>query len=616
MQLRFLHISGPRSDPATVDFVSGLNVISGPSNTGKSHILRLIDYVLGARNPPDPIAEQALHDMAHLGVVMDDGSEKTLVRALQGGEIRIIDGLTKARPGPKQGMSVSARHGAKVSLSKILLEQLGAAGARIQTKAAGETRDLSFRDLDKYALINETKIQADTSPVLTGQYNLKPAETAIFKYVLTGVDDSALDMAKPDTSRPMRQAAQLELLDQQIRELDEEIAAADHDRDELEQLDSSLDLELAETFHVQEETENDYRELTGQRRRLRREYENIQDRTAEIDTLLARFTLLEEHYGSDQDRLAAIIEAGILFALEEGETCPICGADPGDHRPEYACDGNVDEIVEAAKAESADLQRRADELKQTMDGLAEERDELAERAREILPEHDALQTAILHEVPSVRTVRTETNRVIARKIVVQKSLDLVHRRERLLTQRSQLGVVPGYDSTTIIAEQSLNGAVLNSFSEVVEAELKSWDFPNARRVFFELPKMDISVEGKPRSANGKGVRALLHGAFSIGLMKYCRDRDRAHPGFLVLDSVFVTYKDPDGLEDVAIQNTPLKDKAFAAFAALPDKYQLVVLDNVDVPDWLASQPRCIHFTGQPTQGRAGFFPPLPRSQFI
>jgi hypothetical protein len=42
---------------------------------------------------------------------------------------------------------------------------------------------------------------------------LKAVETAVFKYVLTGVDDSALDMAKPETSQPMRQAAQLELLD-------------------------------------------------------------------------------------------------------------------------------------------------------------------------------------------------------------------------------------------------------------------------------------------------------------------------------------------------------------------------------------------------------------------
>ena len=188
MQLRFLHVSGPSAAPANVDFVPGLNVINGPSNTGKSHILRLIDYVLGAQSPPEPIAEQALYDLVHVGVAMDDGSEKTLVRALQGGEVKIIDGLVKARPEPKQGTAVSARHGAKTSLSKTLLEQLGASGARIQTRAAGDTRDLSYRDLEKYAMITETKIQDTVSPVLTGQYVTKTPETAIFKYVLTGVD--------------------------------------------------------------------------------------------------------------------------------------------------------------------------------------------------------------------------------------------------------------------------------------------------------------------------------------------------------------------------------------------------------------------------------------------
>jgi len=63
MQLRFLIISGPQSRPAVVDFVAGLNVIYGGSNTGKSHILRMIDYVLGARNPPEPIVEQAEYDL-------------------------------------------------------------------------------------------------------------------------------------------------------------------------------------------------------------------------------------------------------------------------------------------------------------------------------------------------------------------------------------------------------------------------------------------------------------------------------------------------------------------------------------------------------------------------
>jgi DNA repair ATPase RecN len=111
MQLRFLIISGPQSKPAVVDFVAGLNVIYGGSNTGKSHILRVIDFVLGSGRPLEPIVEQAEYDLAHLGIVFDDGSEKTLFRALKGGDIRIIDGLFRGRPDQKQGVSVSARHG-------------------------------------------------------------------------------------------------------------------------------------------------------------------------------------------------------------------------------------------------------------------------------------------------------------------------------------------------------------------------------------------------------------------------------------------------------------------------------------------------------------------------
>ena len=160
----------------------------------------------------------------------------------------------------------------------------------------------------------------------------------------------------------------------------------------------------------------------------------------------------------------------------------------------------------------------------------------------------------------------------------------------------------------MVSEESLSGSVLDELCQVIEAELKAWEFPDPDRVFFERPKWDISVSGKSRSTNGKGVRALLHGAFSIGLMKYCRAGMCPHPGFLVLDSLFVTYKDPDGLEDAAIQATQLKDRALEAFAEMSKDHQLIILDNVDVPDWLPLQSTYIHFTGQPAQGRSGLFP--------
>ncbi|GLK68694.1 hypothetical protein [Hansschlegelia plantiphila] len=608
MQLRFLLITGPNSPPAAVEFGPGLNVIYGGSNTGKSHVLRLIDFVLGAKFPPEPIVEQAGYDLAHLGAVLDDGSERTFVRALQGGNIKVLEGLIRDRPTHALGVSVSAQHSAQNSLSRLLLAQVGAANARVRVDASGKTRDLSFRDLERHSLVNETKIQDGSSPVLSGQFVTKTAETSVFKYMLTGVDDSALDVAKPDLAQPMRQAAQLELLDRQIRDTEREIADADQDHDELIKLDSALDEELSRSFVVQETAESSYRELTSSRLELRREYEAVQDRMGEIDSLKARFALLAEHYRSDEERLASIAEAGSFFLLEDAAVCPVCGAAPEHHRPDDACEGSVSEIMAAAEAEIVGVRERAMELQVTIGGLTEERATLASRARELLPKLDLLQANILREVPTVQTIRTQTSNVIARKLTIQKSLELVRRRNGLVAQRAELGVSPGYDSSTIVAQQQLDGATLDAFSQIIEAELQAWEFPEARRVFFELPKMDISVAGKSRSANGKGVRALLHGAFSLSLMKFCKGRARPHPGFLILDSLFITYRDPSDDEDTAIASTPLKDRAFRAFSMLPDDLQLIILENVDVPDWLVGQPQVTHFTGSSSTGRAGLFP--------
>ncbi len=180
--------------------------------------------------------------------------------------MKVIDGLVRRRPEAREGLTVSAQHSARSSLSKMLLEQLGAGGVRIRTDAAGKTRDLSFRDLERHALINEGKIQQPLSPILSGQYVTKTAETSVFKYLLTGVDDSALDLAKPDDRQPLQQAAQLELLDRQIRDVEREITEADQDQEELIRLGQAIDEELTRTFQVQESTESGHRELTETRR--------------------------------------------------------------------------------------------------------------------------------------------------------------------------------------------------------------------------------------------------------------------------------------------------------------------------------------------------------------
>lgn len=608
MQIRFLIVSGPQKPSAELNFGPGLNVIFGGSNTGKSYVLRLIDYMLGASSPPEPISEQAGYDIVSLGVVLDDNSEKTFVRALQGGDIKILDGLIRQRPAPSDGTAVSAKHSAKSSLSKMLLEQIGASNSRIRTDANGKTRDLSFRDLLKHVLIDEAKIQNQISPILTGQFVTKTAETSAFKYVLTGVDDSALDLAKPDAHQPLRQAAQLELLDKQIRSVESEIADKDQDTDELIGLDLALSDQINKRFEVQEATEVTYRKMTSMRSSLRRTHQETLDRIAEIESLQARFGILAEHYKIDQKRLEAIEEAGVFFMMEGSGVCSVCGSDPDNHRPELACDGDIEDIVIAAGAERAELDDRINELHQLTFSLTTERETLAFQAESVQARLQLLQDDIVQEVPAIQSVRFATNELIRRKIDLQKDLDLVRRRDSLIAQRADLGISPGYDSSTIVAQQQLDGTSLDRFSQVVEQELQTWEFPDAQRVFFEVQKMDISVSGKSRSANGKGVRALLHGAFSVALMKYARTLTHPHPGFLVVDSLFITYRDPADDKEASIAKTPLRDRAFASFAKLPDELQLIILENVDVPVWLEKDKQCTKFTGKPGVGRAGFYP--------
>jgi hypothetical protein len=613
MQIVFLLITGPDVQPAEVQFHPGLNIINGPSNTGKSHILRLIDFALGSKDAPESLPEQVGYDLVHLGVSLRDGVKKTIVRPLQGGEIVVLDGLQTAQPTAKEGTVLSAQHNARKSLSKFLLEDVGAQARKIRTDAKGKTRELSFRDLLRLSIVDETDIQKKASPVLTGQFVTKTPELSVFKYVLMGVDDSALDIAQRDENKELRQAAQLELIDRQIRELDKEIEESSVDLEELRKNDEQIDAQLEKNFDVQERSEVTYRALLARRRQLRSSYDDETSRSREIQTLLRRFELLKKHYESDKRRLTSIQEAGQYYTLEEETVCPVCGAGPESHDPSRACDGDVERIAKAATAELLSLAERSRELELTINYLGSQFSECEERAKELLAEVDSVGEEITGEVPNVRTIRSAVQELLSKKLVTQRGLDTVRRRERMLEQRNQLGVGQETDSTTLVANNQLDGTLLDELCQLIERELDGWQFPSAARVFFETNKLDISLGGKSRTANGKGVRALLHGAFSIALLKFALQHKRAHPGFLILDSIFVTYRDPDGNEDQEIKSSALKDTALETLSSLSSELQVIIIENVSVPASIEKKEFYQHFTGTHGVGRFGLFPKLVNS---
>ncbi len=82
-------------------------------------------------------------------------------------------------------------------------------------------------------------------------------------------------------------------------------------------------------------------------------------------------------------------------------------------------------------------------------------------------------------------------------------------------------------------------------------------------------------------------------------------QDLPHPGFVVLDSPVLTYREPDEA-DIALTHSVVEH--FYRGLLDPQRAQVVVVENGDPPEDLGSDVTTYAF-GTSGSNRLGFFPP-------
>ena len=88
--LRRLALTGPGRPAAELTFTRGLNVIAGPSDTGKSFVLQCIDYALGGGDVPKEIPEAERYTTVILEIESNhDKRVYTFERSLRGADVRL-----------------------------------------------------------------------------------------------------------------------------------------------------------------------------------------------------------------------------------------------------------------------------------------------------------------------------------------------------------------------------------------------------------------------------------------------------------------------------------------------------------------------------------------------
>lgn len=615
LRLAELRVIGKDRPDASLLFRDGLNVISGPSNTGKSYVLQCIDFMLGGKVQPktQDIKEGKGYETSFLTIRSMAGEPITLRRSLSGGAFRCYRGQALPIPGGEEGEVLGEQHESDVmeTISGLLLSLCGLWGKRVLKNKDGETQSLSFRNLAPLCLVSEDRIFVSTSPIRVSNNNmLATFESSVVRLLLTGRDDSGVIGKKVAAIKTAEVDAQMSLIEKWIVQAEQDLSSVTSDtagvEGQIRRADSAID-DLSQALATQRE---ELREQQESRRLTSDQLVKAESRAMTLAELLSRFDLLRRHYESDLARLTAIREANQLFFQVSSRDCPLCGA-TGNGKPFRGAVSQT-QIEEACTQEIQKIRVLLADLAATSRQLTEERQQLRSQTVN-------LQNAFEHAnqriesvlVPWAKTSKREVQELLTVRQSLERASQIISQLASYRRQKDALLAERPKRVGRVDLPSELRTSEAEGLCQEVEGLLAAWGYPDKGRVTFSEKDQDLVIAGRGRRSPGKGYRALTYAAFTIGLLKFCRKNNLPHPGFVVIDSPLVTFREPDeGDEKIG---DDVKRMFYESLAETPAEEQVIIIENEDPPAALGDKINYIHFTKSRGHGRHGFFEPVPES---
>ncbi len=607
LQMRLLHLTfiGTNVVPASVEFGPAVTVVRGPSDTGKSFIVDAIDFMLGA-NALKEIPERDGYSTVLLGVELPDASVVTLTRSVDGGNFGVYYSDVRVGPLAVPDDTLMAKHNPSSlgNLSRYLLSSVGLDGRKVRKNARNETDSLSFRNVAHLCVVDETQMQAEIPPAMTGSYVTKTKELSVLKVFLQDEDDSSLVAVESKSELAKLSNAKVDVVDRLIRDLEAQLADTPEEtglRDQLARLNATIDDQSGSVSQLVESRSEVTRSLGNEQRR----FAEFETEWGDTNALKSRFAILSQRYESDLARLATVREAGTLLGYFAAGTCVFCGAEPVDQHKNTECEGDETSFGTAVDEQARRTRALADDLKATMTDIENRREELRTLAIQSNDSRQELESRLADLELSLSSDNSELKELISTRTSLERQLNLYDQLETL--EKMKRVVVDESTAETAVVAASVSLRAQREFSAELVARLEAWRFPDPKDVRYDALSQDVIAGDQLRSAHGKGVRSILHAAFTLSLAKYCADREIPHPGFVVLDTPVLTYRPPD--QDPRIDGEPPRQVVDGFYRDIQRQAtgQVIVMENTDPSEPLDGQTVDVVFTAR-EHGRYGFFP--------
>ncbi len=598
MIIKSIEVCGENVKSAFLYFSSGLNVVAGPSNTGKSYVIECIKFAFGSSSVPKSIKESKGYDFVVLTI--EDGGRNFEIRRKF--EVNAPATLTEQ---DGKALVLKGSHKANLkNLSNYFLNKIGLNNKLLlKSKENSTTQALTLRTLESVFLVDEKRIVADYSPLGTGQRTEKTLEKSLLKTLLTGVDDSRAKENQNSDESADSIKRRIRSLEEFITKIFPDTSIGTRTTEEISTQISKLEKSITEVDASIQQLISSKSELLLERKSYVDQALTEETELSEAQVLAQRFSLLMEKYKSDRSRVIGVSEAAHLLDNYSEIVCPTCGADFEDS----TADADIDVVLQSAHAEAHKIEVQMNDLKGAIDILESTilkvRTEL-NNSKLIIGRIDGRISLEIGE--KLAEMGSAKNEFYNKKVELTGTLARLEGRSSAQVELDKLRSFTTPEKQSYEIDDFSNQASI--FVANVEEILKRWGFPDYYPTRFLDLSRDLEIGGTPRKDLGKGYRAVACSAFVIGLMKTLISSKR-HPGFIILDSPLTTYKKAD-IDQDELDESIESDMVYSVYRDLCDSYkenQIIIFDNQEPELDLVPLMNYQHFTKNKNVGRYGFF---------
>lgn len=572
--IKRIYLTGDGVQDSGVDFTPGLNIIYGPSQTGKSYITKCIKFMYGKKL--SDIDDTLGFDTVHMDVDVD-GKRLKLSRGLNEEKIHVDSSVGDIEDGDYNLSSGKKRIG------DLWLSLMGITEPQKIIKAGDfSTERLNFSSLWHMFLIDEGRMSKTESILMPSQYPKWPKTKSAILYMMLG-DNFLADRDPNATKKEKEKRKTLEqFINTRISKLSTEKRTLRENY--TGQTTDELQRKIGEILQDIDSEEKKMNEAIAKSRELAAEIVDIDGQLAESRALKNRYKALRSQYRADIRRLTFIAEGDIQGEkINKPANCPYCGK-------------GVDEAVrksyvEPAKAEVEKLVPKISDLQDAQDEIDATIKNMTARREEAIVEKEALDQQIKSQMrPKISELQ---DRLLEYKQAVEFSMEeqVLTRMEKDMTDelkkyRAADGIKEVFDFDAHFTEE-----IMERWETIIDSMLRECRYDRYDVSVFNKGTFDLEINGHPKSTFGEGYCAFVNVIMVMALQEYLEKHGTYRSGVLVLDSPILTLK-----ERVSIKaSDSMQASLFKYLINHKGSHQTIVVEN-EPPKIDYTGVNMIHFT--------------------